>query len=260
MSFFDVVSLSFLQGLTEFLPISSSAHLALWPLFFDFADPGLAFSAALHLGTLLAVVWYFRRRLRQLAKALFVRGGRESEDRRLAGLLIAATVPAAAAGFLWEDMVSTDLRSPRIIAALLVAGSLFLYLGDRFSPRGKDGPAALGLGAALVIGLFQALAVVPGLSRSGLTLAAGRICGLSRAAAAEFSFLLAVPIIAGAGLLEWPKVVASGFGPAAAIGAATAFAVAYATIAVFMKFIREIPLVIFLWYGLFLFAAVVFWL
>jgi undecaprenyl-diphosphatase len=201
-----------IQGLTEFIPISSSAHLELTPWIAGWEQDGLvgslAFDVFLHLGTLTALLGYFRRDWVRLARAFFASIGERSvnddPDRRLAWLLALATVPAAAIGFLGEDVIDAALHggsdAARLaIAGFLVAGALALYAADRLGSQTRD-IGHVGVPAALVIGFSQALALLPGISRSGATITAGLAMGLSREAAARFSFLLATPITLGAGM------------------------------------------------------------
>ncbi len=260
LSIFQITSLAFVQGITEFLPVSSSGHLALAPFLFGFDDPGLAFSASLHVGTLLAVIVYFWSDLTELVKSVFAQntevttGGEKdkiAQNRQMVVALIIATVPAVFAGLLWEDVVAGLLRTPEIIGGLLVAGSLTLYLVDKYASS-KRAQSDVNLRDGVVVGLAQALAIVPGVSRSGMTMAAGRLLGLSRETATRFSFLMAIPIIAGATVLELPKVIEQGFGVMMLFGIAVSFVVAYSTIALFLRFIAQISFVWFVWYSLLL--------
>ncbi len=262
LSLTDTIILSLVQGITEFLPVSSSGHLALLPTVFGFDDPGLAFGATLHIGTLLAVLWYFRDDLLTLCKSLLPGSNglsepERSKNRRLVVLLATATVPAAVAGFLWEDVVANALRSPSVIAGLLVAGSVFLYLADKCVASYRT-IEEMTLRDALGIGLLQAAAVVPGVSRSGATMAMGRLLGLTREAATRFSFLLAIPVILGATLLELPRVMERGLSLMALVGVGVSFLVAYATIALFLKFVQKVPFAVFVWYSVFVAAMIVF--
>ena len=193
--------LALVQGLTEFLPISSSAHLILPAALLDWEDQGLAFDVAVHLGTLLAVVSYFRRDLLRLFLAWLASfGGARNADARLAWLLILATLPAVVAGLLLQDVVQEHLRSIRVIAVTTILFGLVIMLADLRS-KGTRGLPQLGWKSALFIGLAQAFALVPGTSRSGVTMAAGLFCNLDRESASRFSFLMAVPAISGASLL-----------------------------------------------------------
>jgi undecaprenyl-diphosphatase len=205
LSAWQAAVLGALQGLTEFLPISSSAHLYLVPKMLGWRYQGLAFDVALHWGTLLALVAAFWRDWLGLATGLARRGAAGAHARGLLARLVVASVPAAVAGVLLEDAATRYLRAPALQAAMLALFGLLLWLADR-SPRGRAGAAGAdrlpGWGTSLFMGAAQAVALVPGVSRSGVTMSAGRASGLDRVAAARFSFLLATPITFGAGLLE----------------------------------------------------------
>lgn len=219
MTYGEAALLGAIQGLTEFLPVSSSAHLALAPRFFAFPDPGLTFDVALHLGTLLAVLVYYRKVWLAL-------------EPRTIGLIGLATVPAVAAGLLLEGAAQDMFRDPRRIAVCLIAFSGVMLWADR------RGEAATGLWrdagprAVLLVGCAQALALMPGVSRSGATMSAALLLGLGRGQAAELSFLMATPIVAGAALLQlrhlgaadltgpfWLGLLVSGVTGFAAVGA-----------------------------------------
>jgi undecaprenyl-diphosphatase len=209
---FQAILIGVLQGLTEFIPISSSAHLELTPWILGWEEDGLvgslAFDVLLHLGTFLALLTYFWRDLLRLAAAFFasIRERRIGDDldRRLAWLLALATVPAVVIGFLGEDLIDEVLHGGSdpvrlAIAGFLVIGALGLLAADRLGSRQRD-IRHVGVAGALVVGFSQALALLPGISRSGATITAGLAMGLTREAAARFSFLLATPITFGAGL------------------------------------------------------------
>jgi undecaprenyl-diphosphatase len=212
MSVFQALVLGIVQGLSEFLPISSSAHLTLTPWFFQWRDPGLAFDVALHIGTLAALFWYFRKEwlglLRALARIVAQRGARTAEETRCLFLLI-ATVPVGIAGVLFEDAAETRFRSPLLIAGTLAFVGITLWLVDRLAPARRP-LDAMRWSDALIIGVAQAFAIVPGVSRSGATITAGRALALDRTSAAVFSFLLSMPAIAGAAVLKAPEAVGAG--------------------------------------------------
>lgn len=191
MEIFEAIALAVIQGLTEFLPISSSGHLILTPELFGWMDQGLGFDIAVHLGTLVAVVVYFRRDLLAMIRGVFAPG---SADGRLAWQLVLASIPLGIAGVLSADYVSTTLRSPAVIAATSAGFGVLLWLADRFG-RGARDEQGLSLRDALLIGLGQTLALIPGTSRSGITMTVALMLGLSREAAGRFSFLLAIPAI-----------------------------------------------------------------
>jgi undecaprenyl-diphosphatase len=201
------------QGLTEFLPVSSSGHLIIVPWLFGWDDPfitSLAFSVMLHLGTLIALLVYFREDWLRLIPAGFaaIRDHSFGEDpnRKLAWLLVAATIPAAIVGALFSDIFETQVRHIGLVALTLVVGGVILWVADHVGARTRTVadvtfPVAVGIGAA------QAIALVPGISRSGISISAGRFAGLDREAAARFAFLMATPITAGAILFEARKLV-----------------------------------------------------
>ncbi len=256
------------QGLTEFLPVSSSGHLIIVPFVFGWDDPfitSLAFSVMLHIGTLLALLVYFRADWFRLVPAGLVairdRSFRADPDRRLAWLLVAATIPAAVAGFLLNDLIATAFRAPGLVVVTLVAGAAILWLADRWGARTKgvedvSFPLAIGLGAA------QALALVPGISRSGISISAARFAGLDREAAARFSFLMATPITAGAALFEGRKLatgealVTVSLGPLV-VGMIAAFVSGTLAIGFLLRYLRTRSLNVFVAYRLAVAAVVV---
>ncbi|MGB4504144.1 MAG: undecaprenyl-diphosphate phosphatase [Syntrophaceticus sp.] len=210
MTIWQAVVMGIVQGLGEFLPISSSAHLVLVPWIFQWHDPGLTFDIALHLGTLVAVIGYFWRDWVDLIKGAFCnvfRGTRTTEG-RLFWYLVIATIPGALIGFLLEDKAETVFRNPVLIAIMLILLGVILYWADRKGKKLTD-VNSITLGQSLLIGVSQALAIIPGVSRSGITMTTGLIFGLTREAAARFSFLMSTPIILGAGLIKVPNILAN---------------------------------------------------
>jgi undecaprenyl-diphosphatase len=197
-----------LQGLGEFLPISSSAHLALAPWALRFEDPGLVFDVALHVGTLAAIAAAFGGRWWTILSG----AAREpkSENGRKLGALVLATVPGALIGLVFEKKAEAAFRDPRLIAASLLVFGLIMEACDRWGAKAREWSKA-GYGTALLVGAAQALAIVPGVSRSGSTMSAGLALGLTRESAAELSFLMAAPIIAGAALLKLRHLTAADF-------------------------------------------------
>lgn len=196
MTYLQSAVLGAVQGATEFLPVSSSGHLVLVPWLLGWPDQGLAFDAAMHVGTLGALLLYFRADLWRMATGL---------DRRLAVLLIAATIPGGIAGLLFEKAIDAHLRNPIVIASMLIGWGLIMWLADRHAARAArtvDDPRGITTGGAMAVGVAQALALIPGTSRSGITITAGLFAGLSRAAAARFAFLLGIPITGAAGCLK----------------------------------------------------------
>jgi undecaprenyl-diphosphatase len=245
MTIWQAAVLGLVQGLTEFLPISSSGHLELCRQILGWQGFDLAFDVALHWGTLLAVLLYFRRDWMALTRGVLtsLRDRRANAESMLAAKLVVGSVPAAVAGVLLEELAETTLRSPWVIVSMLAVVGFFLLFADR---RAEPGPAdqVPGWGATLLIGLAQAIALVPGTSRSGITMLAGISLGLSRASAARFSFLLSAPIIFGAGLFKLGDVAQSpslavvvGFVSAAISGGlAIAFLLRYLTRGSFRPF------------------------
>jgi undecaprenyl-diphosphatase len=216
---FQAVIIGIVQGLTEFLPISSSAHLVLLPRVLGWNDPFInspAFDVMLHMGTLAALLVYFWRDLWRyfLAFLAVLRERRigADPDRKLSVLLAASTIPAAIIGVVLEDFVDTFFRvAPLVVCGLLVVGALILFAAERAARHVKQ-MEDLRIAEAFGIGLAQALALFPGISRSGITISAGLFLGLERAAAARFAFLMGTPIIAGAGLWKLREIVTGGAG------------------------------------------------
>ena len=259
----DVVLLALVmgivQGLTEFLPVSSSGHLVLVPFLLGSDDAfinSLAFSVMLHVGTLVALLVYFRSDWLRLIPAGFAalrdRSFRGDPDRVLAWLLVASTIPAALAGLLVSDVIETQFREPGLVAITLIVGGVILFVADRVGGRDRGitdvtFPIAIGIGAA------QALALVPGLSRSGISISAGRLAGLDRAAAARFSFLMATPITAGAIVFEARKLFTgeAGVEVAAAplaIGLVASLLSGFVAIHFMLRYLRTRSLNVFVWY------------
>lgn len=252
----QAVLLALIQGLTEFLPISSSAHLILPAQLLGWEDQGLAFDVAVHVGTLLAIVLYFREDLIRLTRAwwLSLRGGHKSEDSGLAWMIVMATIPAGLAGILFNHAIETHLRATEVIAATTIIFALFLFWSDRAGRRVLE-LRSLNWKQALIIGVSQALALIPGTSRSGITMTAALFLGFSRDAAARFSFLLSIPLITAAGLLKTKELLESGTDndwQLIALGSAVAFASAYTCIHLFLQFLERIGFTPFVIYRLLL--------
>ena len=255
------------QGLTEFLPVSSSGHLILVPFLFGWHDPfitSLAFSVMLHIGTLLALFIYFRADWVRLVPAGLAavrdRSFRADPDRRLAWLLLAATIPGALAGFLLNDFIETSVRDVGLVALTLVIGGGILWLADRRGARSK-GIADVTFPIAIGIGAAQALALVPGISRSGISISAARFAGLDREAAARFSFLMATPVTTGAAIFELRKLVTGEAGVDVSLGALlvgviASFLAGMLAIGVLLRYVRTRSLAVFVWYRLALAAVV----
>ena len=260
----EAVILGVVQGLTEFLPVSSSGHLLLGQYFLGLNQDrfGLSFDVALHMGTLVAVVSYFWRDLIRMALAFFRSFGHRDlndPDQRLAYLVIASTVPAALIGFLFEGFFESTVRSPWVVVFnFVLVGILFLVAEAVGSHRRLA--SKLGFGEAVGIGLAQATALVPGVSRSGATITLGLLLGLRREEAARFSFLMSVPIIAGAGGLKLGEVLAGGMGAHEWLlfvaGFVTSAFVGYFTIRFLLNYLTHHSLRVFAYYR-FAVAAVV---
>jgi len=254
MELWHIIVLAVIQGLTEFLPISSSAHLILPSQVFGWPDQGLAFDVAVHVGTLAAVVWYFRSEVCRLTVAWAgdtVRG-RVGQDSGLAWAVIAGTVPAGLAGLLLNDFIETSLRSGLVIAVSTIGFGLVLWWSDAVGRRNRDLPA-LTMKDAVIIGVAQALALIPGTSRSGITITAALFLGFGREAAARFSFLLSIPLILAAGLLKTLELAEQGGATdwaAIALGAALSFVSAVVCIHLFLKFLEQLGLMLFVIYRL----------
>lgn len=201
--------LGLIQGLTEFLPISSSAHLILVPLITGVSDQGLAIDVAAHVGTLAAVVWYFRTELKQMSVNWHNSGYSFTDPQsRYVWYLLVATIPAVLAGLLLAGGIETYLRSPLVIAATTIIFGLLLWWADYSGKRSRN-EHGLRWRDVLIIGLFQMLALIPGVSRSGITITAGLLLGLDRKSASRFSFLLSIPVILLAGTYQSYKLIAS---------------------------------------------------
>jgi undecaprenyl-diphosphatase len=199
------VILGFIQGITEILPISSTAHLALLPWFFSWNDPGLAFDVALHIGTLTAVVYYFWRDwalvIQEFIQGVFTGSFKDYPNGKIGFFIIVATIPGALSGLIFEEQAAGILRHPLAIAFSVFFFGVVLYISDRF-PRKRREISDINIVDCLVIGTAQALAIIPGVSRSGITITGGLIRNFKRDEAARFSFLLSTPLIAGAAILE----------------------------------------------------------
>lgn len=256
MSIIQAIILGLVQGLGEFLPISSSAHLLLVPWFLGWAPSGLAFDLALHLGTLVAVTIYFWRDLLNLAVEGLTKGTKTPTG-RLAWGIVAGTIPGALFGYLMEDVVERVFRTnPLSIAALLAAMGAVLFFVDRIGAKRRS-MDDIGLMDVFLIGVAQALAVIPGVSRSGATITAGLLLGLQRESAAKVSFLLGWPIILGGSLIVLKDVDPSMFTPAFFAGIVAAAISGYAVIAFLLEYLRKGTFLVFAWYRAILAVLVV---
>jgi undecaprenyl-diphosphatase len=255
MTPFQAVVLGIIQGLSEFLPISSSAHLALAPWLLGWEDPGLAFDVALHFGTLLAVLWYFRTEWAALIRAAFgiLTSGRiETPEKRRVVYLILATIPGAVGGYLLQEQAASSFRSPQLIGITVIVVGIVLWLVDKL----VDQRRVLGEMRwidALLIGLSQAVALIPGVSRSGATMTTSRGLRFDRESAAEFSFLMSMPIIVAAIVMEGPKALSeAGLTNEIMSGVAASAISGWLAISVLMRYVSRHS------YGIFAFYRVVF--
>lgn len=256
MEWLQLLLLALIQGLTEFLPISSSAHLILPAQLFGWQDQGLAFDIAVHVGTLLAVMIYYRRYLANIGHGMVVglRARQMNPDLKLGLLLLWATLPAVFAGALLEQHIASEARSMALIAGTTIGFGLLLWLADARG-AGKWALPAIGLGMATVMGLAQALALVPGVSRSGITITAALLLGMKRQDAANFSFLMSIPVIAGAVLLMLlePQQMQSHYSAIQLLSATLLSAlVAYFTISFFIRLLERLGMLPFVVYRLLL--------
>ncbi len=256
VSLFQIAVLAIVQGVTEFLPISSSAHLILVPALTGWPDQGLALDVAVHIGSLLAVVIYFRRDVMAMATGTVdaIRGQR-SPRARLALQVLAATIPVILAGWLLKDRIETDWRSPVLIMVTTMIFGLLLWVADSRAGRAHRTTAELTWSDVLLIGAAQALALVPGVSRSGITMTAALLLGQKRPEAARFSLLLSIPTTAAAGALGAPDLLSSSdpslLGGALVAGI-LAFVSALAAIAGLMAWLRQATFTPFVIYRLLL--------
>lgn len=259
MTVLQALVMGLVQGLSEFLPISSSAHLMLAPWFFGWESGGLAFDVALHVGTLVAVAWYFRRDWGLLLQAGIRIAGRrrvETDEEWRVVYLIIATIPAAIAGVLIEDIAETTFRSPRLVVITLVLMGLILWLSDRKSPQDRQ-LGHMRWRDALLVGIAQALALVPGVSRSGATITGGRLLGFDRQSAAVFSFLMSFPVTAAAAALKVPDALRSSESLLPlVVGVAAAAASSWLAISVLLRYVARHSYGIFALYRVLLGAVI----
>ncbi|MCX6763422.1 MAG: undecaprenyl-diphosphatase UppP [Candidatus Moranbacteria bacterium] len=255
--------LGIVQGLGEFLPVSSTAHLILAPYFFHWEDPGLAFDVALHLGTLIALLAFFWRDwlcIFELAFKNKVQSSRfkvQSYGNNILWLIVAATIPGILAGYFLENSAERSFRSPILVALMLAVFGLFLYLTDKYS-RGQKNLGQVSWRSAIFIGIAQAIAIIPGVSRSGITITGGLLAGLDRVSAARFSFLLSTPIIFGAVIFKITDLFESGMDKNILIGILAAAISGYLAIKYLLKFIERVKYGIFFWYRLALAIVIIF--
>jgi undecaprenyl-diphosphatase len=239
----QAVVLGTIQGLTEFLPISSSAHLRIYPELFGWGDPGAAFTAVIQIGTELAVLIYFREDIARIAsmwvRSLFRAELRGHLDARMGWFIIVGSLPIVVLGIALKDVIERDFRNLWIIATMLVVMGLVLGFADRLGSNSKK-IKQITLRDAILMGLAQAMALVPGVSRSGATLSMGRALGYEREAATRYAFLLAIPAVVGAGLFELKEIPNGtntyGWGPTA-LATVVSFIVGYAAIAWLLRYV-----------------------
>ncbi|MBK3639704.1 undecaprenyl-diphosphate phosphatase [Streptomyces sp. MBT33] len=265
MSWFESLILGLVQGLTEFLPVSSSAHLRLTAAFAGWKDPGAAFTAITQIGTESAVLIYFRRDIGRIISAwtrsLFDREMRKNHDAQMGWLVIVGSIPIGVLGLLFKDQIEGPFRDLRITATMLIVVGVVIGVADRLAARDETGGRHrapkqrktlenLGVKDGLIYGLCQSAALIPGVSRSGATISGGLFMGYRREAAARYSFLLAIPAVLASGLFETKDALESdhvAWGPTL-FATVIAFASGYAVIAWFMKFISHKSFMPFVWY------------
>lgn len=250
MTYLQGALLGVLQGMTEFLPISSTAHLRIFSELFGWQDPGAAFTAVTQLGTETAVLVYFRRDISNIIRAWFASIFRKAHtpESRLGWLVIVGTLPIGVLGLIFQDTIETTFRNLYLIAAALLIFSAILYLADRRA--GQRELSSLSVRDGLALGMMQALALIPGVSRSGGTIAGGLFLGLNRVAAARYSFLLAIPAVLASAGLQATKISSDSsttWGPTL-VATVVAFAVALAVIAWLLRFISTHSFRAFIWY------------
>ncbi len=282
MEIFQSIILGIIQGITEFLPISSSGHLILIPNFFGWQDQGLAFDVALHWGTLIAVVVYFRKDWMRIFKESYLlnkvlnikyqilnprsenSSNFPSQEKNkisqyssdLLFIIIIATIPGVIAGLLLNTYAETVFRNPLIISATLFFGAVLLFYADKVSIKKTD-LTNLTLQMGIIIGLFQALAIIPGVSRSGITITIALLLGLRRTDAARFSFLLSTPIILGAGIKEFPSLLNGGLNINILIGVLVSALSGYLAIKYMLKYLENRNYNIFVGYRILLATMIV---
>ncbi|WP_106245937.1 undecaprenyl-diphosphate phosphatase [Allonocardiopsis opalescens] len=253
MSIFEAVILGLVQGLTEFLPISSSGHLRIVAAFSGWPDPGAAFTAVSQIGTELAVLIYFRKDIANIIstwfRSLYTRELRGEIEARMGWYIIVGTIPIVLLGITLQDYIEAPFRDLRLIATTLIVFGILLGLVDYFSRKERE-LAQLTTGHGLLFGLFQALALVPGVSRSGATVTGGMLLGYKREAAARYAFLLALPAVFGSGIFQLFDIGGDEYAgwTATIVGTVIAFIVGYAVIAWFMRYISTRSFMPFVYY------------
>ena len=262
MTTFQIIILAVVQGLTEFLPVSSSGHLVLVPYFADWPDQGLAFDVAVHFGSFLAVCTFFRQDIAGILRGgvKVLAGNTQAPESRLALVILLGTIPAAAAGFAFAGWIEANFRDPIVIVYTLSGYGILMAVADRVGRRERN-IASVGISDAIVIGCAQALALVPGTSRSGATITAARFLGFGRQDAARFSFLLSTPVIFLATLYQLIQLLRGDeavLWGELALGIVISAVVAYLSIEFFMRVVARIGLLPFTVYRLILAAIIVY--
>jgi undecaprenyl-diphosphatase len=256
MPLYQVLIYAIVQGITEFLPISSSAHLTVLPQLMGWTDPGLEFDIALHVGTLVAVlIYFFKDWVQIIGQAFGLKGGTDEELKRnkmLLWLIAVATIPAGIAGVLFKDKAEDEWRNLLLIGSMMLGIGIVMWIAERIATHRRDISGISWLDA-IIVGVSQALSVVPGTSRSGITIATGLFRGLNREAAARFSFLLATPLIAGAAILPLMKMRKTGGIPddmrmPFVVGIIVSGIVGAAVISIFLKYIKNKSFYPFIYY------------
>lgn len=254
MTLFEIIILALIQGITEFLPISSSGHLLLPAELLGWDSQGLAFDVAVHVGSLLAVMLYFRQEIAQMTVAWLTKGftKKQTTDSKLAWYVILATIPAVVVGLLLDDWIEMNARTALVIAGTTILFGLLLWYADATASH-KQSLDKITLKQAVIIGIAQVMALIPGTSRSGITMTAGLMLGLDRESCARFSFLLSIPVILGAGTLKTFDLLAASEPvdwSALLYGAAFSFVSAYLCIFLFLSWISRIGMLPFVIYRL----------
>lgn len=242
MTIFQALVLGLLQGFTEFLPVSSSAHLSLAPYLFGWADPGLAFDVALHFGTLVAVLWFFRKEWGQLlvaAGSIVTARKVDTVEKKRVLFLIIATIPGAIGGLLLEKKAETVFRAPALTATALIVVGIILWVVDKVASQERKLDSMTAMDAFL-IGCAQVIALIPGVSRSGSTITAARGLKFDRQSAAVFSFLMSMPIIAAAVVLKGPEVLKNGgFGIELVVGVLASAISGWIAISALLRYVSK---------------------
>lgn len=259
MSILQAIIYGVAQGAGEFLPISSTAHLILIPYFFHWSDPGLAFDVALHFGTLIAVVAFFWKDWIKIISSFFYRsqanewmeesGEGKFYNPKFIWFLIVATIPGAIFGYFLDDWAESVFRNPLIIAFTLAVMGLILFIADKTLKARKD-LNSITWKDSLLIGISQAVAIIPGVSRSGATITSGLFLGLDKSSAARFSFLLSTPIILGAVIFKFPELIESGLNLEILLGVLFSALSGYLAIKYLLKFVEKVGYKVFFWYRL----------